>query len=426
MPDGSHSDLQLLIICAPSQKAVPQEQDLLALSSGARIVADPAIAEAGLSARPAARLVLLCPKPDAWVALALADGLPPSESVEAWRISLRPLLALLRARRRQTVLLFDEVFAADPAACAAALGLPAPPKKLVPHRVDDPVLVMIAREALRRDLAAQALVEELEASGLALDDTEPDANLGPDAIFQAYTDGLRRAAANDAETAFLHAQILRDADAARDADARLSQERNRTATAQKAHDEAAAHLILKDEEIRLLRTQVALSGTAMGQLQAALSAERPKIAAAEARVKVMEAAEQFATEAHTKAEAEFGQMNAQLRAQIHQVGQGLESYHVQVASLQAERTGLLSQISQLNDARADLEGYYDRAQQLTQQVDVLTADIARMQADLTAAQDHIERVQTDLTSAQDHIGLIHRSLSYRLMTPLRKMRTLMG
>lgn len=314
MPDGSTSDLPLLILRLPSADAVPGAEALLTLSAQARIMENPAMAEAELAAASGARLVVICPAPEAWMALALAAGAAPSQAVREWRESVRPLMGVLRARRRQTVLLFDQTFASDPAACAAALGVPPPKGPVFLRQTDDPVLVMIARDALRGDPAAQVLAEELAATALSPAGTEVAPGQRADVIFESYVKGLQQQAASETEAG-------------------------------------------------LLREQVRLDVVALDQMQAALS---------------------------------------------------------------TERGDLLAQIGQLRESRDDLEVYYDHARKFSEQVDALTADLRGLQSALQAAQAEAAERAQHVAWLQDEITRIHGSRSYRLMTPLRKLRKTIG
>lgn len=525
MSDGPRSS-SLFILCAPSVEAMPGAQVLKGLSADAVLTTDCAIAGTGLLDHPKARLAIFCPDPVSWVAIALAEGEAPSKAVANWRLALGPLMGLLRARRRQTVLLFDQIFAASPAACINALGL-AGGEEAVPLRAaDDPVLVMIAREALRRDPVAQALADELIASAFTPDDGEADQS--PDAVFDAYRASLQHRAQVEsslaqaearlmdhaAQSDLLRDQIRLDESARQEMQAQLTAAQQAIGVADAARSEAEARIRKLEDEAALLRDQIRLDDGARLDMQAQLMAAQQAISAAnaaraeadatlkdhqtqsallrdqirlgesarqeieaqltaaqqansasakalhvaQARLKALEdeaallrdqirldaklfgdmqAAQHKAEQlldatrregqaALAAAEDRSSQMIRHLREQIHQIGQGLESYHAQVDALQAERADLLGQIRELHGAREDLEGYYDRARLLADQVDGLTQDIGRLQAELIAAQNFVAEGQHHTQFLEAEIARIHRSRSYRMATPLRKIRKLLG
>ena len=222
------------------------------------------------------------------MALSLAKGEAPSRAVQIWRESVHPLVGLLRARRRQTMLLFDQTFANAPAACAAALGLPAPEGADVPRPETDPVLIMIAREALRADFAAQALVEELVATAFSPDEGEEAEDF--DLVFETYIKGLQQQTSAEAGRAEALARVaaleteatkLRKTlqDAAKTAEAALAAERARAAEAEAA---ISATLAATEAEAALLRDQLRLDSAALEQSQAAFLSEQNSRQAAEA------------------------------------------------------------------------------------------------------------------------------------------------
>ncbi|MBL4919330.1 hypothetical protein [Szabonella alba] len=398
MPDSSLSDpphLLILSLSCTGTEAAALSTLLAGLPAGSwRSTGDPAAAETALAAEPGLRLLLLCPRPDHWVARALAEGAAPSQAVGDWRAARQPLMALLRARRRQVVLVFEQSLAALLPACAAALGLPLQPDPgAAPSRAaapaGDPVLGMIAREALRRDPAARALAEELVASALNPDSASNGASNGaspeetPDTVFAAYAALLQGMDAARSRSA---------ADAARigELESAVLQEGERLAAAEAARADLAA-------EAALLHEQVRMDAALQAETQGRLGAEQGRSKAAEAQE----------------------EMIRQLRAQIHQTGQGLESCHAQIDSLGAERDGLLDQLHRMQQAQADLEGYYDRARAFSEQVEALTAELQKTQTLLEERERH-------RTWLQDEIGRIHRSRSYRLTAPLRRIRKIVG
>jgi chromosome segregation ATPase len=161
-------------------------------------------------------------------------------------------------------------------------------------------------------------------------------------------------------------------------------------------------------------------------MQTVLLAERDKAATLEAGHAADRAQAQALIEteraASAKTKAELDEMIRQLQTRVQHAGQELASYHTQVEGLQAERAALLVQIAQLREARTDLEGYYDHAKQFSDQVDVLTTDLGGLQHALQIAQAEAAERAQHVTWLEEEIGRIHRSRSYRLTTPLRKLR----
>ena len=192
----------------------------------------------------------------------------------------------------------------------------------------------------------------------------------------------------------------------------------------------ATQLQILETEAGLLRDQIRLDGSVMDEMQAALSVERQQITALQAAQEAAETQAQSRIEAERaarlKAEADLGEMIRQLQAQVQQAGQELEAYLVQVETLQSERSALLAQIAQLRAARADLEGYYDQAKQVSDQVDMLTTDLGGLQQALKIAQAEAAERGQHVAWLEGEISRIYRSRSYRLTTPLRKLRTSIG
>ncbi len=552
MTDGPTPAPLPLILCLPAPEAVPAAAALL---PAGQPVADLAAAEAGLAAMPGARLVLICPAPAVWVAQSLAAGAAPAGAVAAWRQGLRPVMALLRTRRRQVRLVFAGALEVDPAPVAEVLGLSLAGDRAAGGVAPaDPVLVMIARDTLARDVAAQALADELAASALLTGAGDaPD----PEQALMAYD--ARRAAQRQAETEaatartaltaaearhesearLLHNQIrladeaaataqaaltkaqarLSDAEGIRDslqAEVGLLREQIRAdsemmagletalSEAKGAHDNLQAEAGLLREQIRadaevvagletalselknirsaqqaeikllreqirsrsetatgletalseakadrgalqaeigLLREQIHADSETAGGLEAALSEAKADRGALQAEIRllreqiradidvqsrleaVLRASRLETREARGQAEAEFSQMIGQLREQVFQTGQALAGHHSQLEALQAERADLMSQIEQVEGAREELEGYYDRARQFSGRIEALTGDIGRLQAEAEAARQALDDRTRQAEFLEAEIGRIHRSRSYRLTEPLRKIRS---
>ena len=494
MSNGSAPDLPVLILSLPKAETGPGADWLAQISGQARIVTDVGLAEAKLAAGSVARLVVLCPAPEAWVALSLAAGEVPSRAVQTWREALRPLMRLLRARRRQTMLLFHQSLEHDPAGCAAALGLPSPDDSIVPEANLDPILRMIACGALSSDPTALSLAEELAATAISPIGSEIAEDQDLDAMFGSYVAGLRqhsaamsaqaesaaqlaqqatdmaglraalgqaeaalakqqaRAQAVEAETELLRDQIrleergLAQAQAALEAAqsaceaARLEAASLRAARvelecalaaaraqAQVAQAETQAKLAALAAEAELLRDQIRLEGGTLEEMQLALMAERDMRASLQATTEAQaKSAVQAERAARAEAQADRDEMIGHLRAQLYQAGQELEICHAHLDGLQSERADLLTQIEELRAARADLEGYYDHAKQASAQVDVLNMHLEGLQDALRKAQAEAAERAQHVAWLQDEISRIHRSRSYRLTTPLRKLRTTIG
>lgn len=507
MPDGNISDQPLLILCLPTQTVLPGAEVLLSSSCEAKQIGSLNAAATALAENGEARLAILCPEPEAWIALGLEAGTAPSDAVRSWREEVRPLLAMKRARRRHTTLVFDSILASSPAFCAEVLNLPAPDGAIAMRPAMDPVLLMIARDALRRDPSALTAAEELTASALSTSASEPASRIEADMAFSAYREKLDRLTATetalnnaeiekaaarslaaasetalagsekqletfrdevsllkeqiklDAEAAsltrasasedvthtksiegaleksqalvktltkevsLLRNQVALDTTASHDAQSEFSKEQTKSKSSELALAKSRAILGQTENEVALLREQIRLDRTCIENLQSTVDAERAKntaqVASANAMKAALEAklkeAEQAAPKARQKAEDELGQMIQQLREQIRHMSQGLESYHGQVENLEAERSDLIGKVGQLHRGQEDLEGYYDQARKLTDQV-------ASMSDELTSLRGLLEERDTHLSELQNEIAKIHRSRSYRLMTPLRKIR----
>ncbi len=506
MPDETMPDLPLLILALVAQSRNTTAA-LLSLSSAAESVADMAMAMDRLAEEPRARLVLLCTRPETWVALALAEGRMPSQAVGAWRDMLRGVLVELRKRRRRVTVLFDHSLAAAPAACAAALGLDWGTRPVPVLPAADPVLSLLARDALLRDPAAGALASELEATAFVPEGFEPFFDADPDQIFAAHRSGMQqlseaeaaakaatqglqaRLQALQADHGALQAQLgasearvgaateaLRAAEAARAAlteasateiarlqaelvasesrldslvrssarrEVQLVESAAQAAEAavararETAEREAAAALAKAEIRLRearteatvaaqaaqaeagLLRDQIRLQDSALQDTRSALALQLGKLAEAEAaqeRQQVLAERQSAAAEKRLSQTQEAAEsVIRQLRDQLYQMGQGLESYHAQLEALQIERQELLAQVRQLHEIREELEGYFDRARQLSGQVESLGSDVTQLQGALS---DRTQQAQW----LQDEIQRIYRTRSYRLTAPLRKVR----
>lgn len=97
-----------------------------------------------------------------------------------------------------------------------------------------------------------------------------------------------------------------------------------------------------------------------------------------------------------------------LHNQIQQLILGTESYQARIEQLVSENRALSRQSAGLQAVQDELAGLYDRA-------DAMTAQIARLEAQL-AARD------ADLARLQGEIETIRASASYRLGAPLRAFR----
>jgi hypothetical protein len=223
MPDSPSAPPALLILPSPSAEAVPGAAALAGMARDARLVSDAVEAETALAEAPDLRLVLVCPRPGAWIAGLMAAGTAPAAAVAAWRAALQRPMTLLRTRRRRAALIFADSLAADPAACAAALGLPAGPDMAdIPVAAADPLLDLIAQAALLADPAALSLAGELAATALAPEGDRPPAD--PAAAFAVWQQGMRQleaartaaaeaaaqCRAQEAETEHLREQIRLD------------------------------------------------------------------------------------------------------------------------------------------------------------------------------------------------------------------------
>lgn len=445
MQDGPLPDLPVLIL-APAPESRAGAEALMALAPDAGMVPDIAAALAGLAAAAEARLVLLCPRPEIWLARLLAGGTAPSAAaaVEEWCGLVRDTMAGLRRVRRRTVVIFDETLCRSAPACAAALGLDwaGPPP---PPPPGDPLLAVIARDALLRHPEARALAGELEAMAFVPEGQDPFFDPDPEPMLAAY-----RATLRDLDGSRAEGRLLRDRLAGQDVEIaartselhllrdqiRLEGESRQRLQDDLAQREAAARveaeaqaraLAASRAECDLLRDQIRLDSGALQKLHDRLAEQTDRAARAEAArdgLQAETARERDAAQAKlARTEAEAQEVIRQLRDQLHQMGQGLESHRVQLEALQAEREDLLVQIRELHHIREELEGYFDRAQELAGQVDGLSAEIGRLQAEALARQQALLESTRHAGWLQEEIQRIHRSRSYRLMAPLRRIRS---
>lgn len=242
-------------------------------------------------------------------------------------------------------------------------------------------------------------------------------------------------AAAEAELARLTGQLTAGELAARRAAEEAATAARTAATSEESRSLAAeAARAALQAEAGLLRDQVRLDNMSADRLQAALVAAETRGREAQAQIArlreaqhkletALEASRRETREARGQAEAEFSQMIGQLREQVFQTGQALAGHHSQLEALQAERADLMSQIEQVEGAREELEGYYDRARQFSGRIEALTGDIGRLQAEAEAARQALDDRTRQAEFLEAEIGRIHRSRSYRLTEPLRKIRS---
>ncbi|WP_435257293.1 hypothetical protein ACSBLW_14385 [Thioclava sp. FR2] len=259
--------------------------------------------------------------------------------------------------------------------------------------------------------------------------------LAADEVFSAYTDKVDTlsAAAQDKsqtlisrltqEVELLQAQVKLDTTTSDEVHASFAKEQSKAKSSEMSLAKTRTALSQTEKEMSLLREQVRLDREGIEQLQAMLNAERAKTSAQAASTRTIQAsfeaklkeAEQAAITAREKAEAESGQMIQQLREQVRLMSASLENYHGQVENFESERGDLLCKIDQLHRGQEDLEGYYDQARRLTDQVTSMSDELLSLRAQLEERDGKITWLQTE-------IAKIYRSRSYRLMTPLRKIR----
>lgn len=452
-----------LVVLAAAPRSAPLTKALAVAVEGATLSTDLAGAEEALLAQPAARLVVACPRPEISVADRLAQAMPPSNAVAEWLNEMRGLMALLRKNRRRSTLVFDHL-AVVPADLASLLNLDAEVAPPEPFAPPDEVLLVIARDAILQDATASAFAGEIEATALSPADAGLD--LAPDTVFATYRDSLARReqplhdriARSEAQTAMLRDEIallrnqlvlgrdaeaktarqLEEAKAAIQTAVQDGQSALRTETArwqeqsrlQEAERKAAAdklsavgarenHLA---EESALLRKQLEFEIEATTRANTIVTGLRRDHTKLQGDIQKLQAERDNQSTRADKVQQDGQRVIAQLRQQVFNLGQELELQHSRGEAHQVERQELLSEIRELHAIRAELESYFDHAQRLQEQVGVLSAQAGRLEGEVQAGQSALSERAAHAEWLAAEMQRIYKSRSYRLLTPLRKLR----
>jgi chromosome segregation ATPase len=401
MQDGPLSD-QPLVIFSPVARDNALVSELMRICPSGEHVTDIETAQARLRAASTARLVLLCPRPEAWVALALGEGTVPSQAVADWRMMLRNVVTALRKDRRRTTVLFDHFLARSPDICARALGLewgdhPAPD---LPET--DPLLAVIAREALLRDDAAHSIAAELEAAAFVPEGSEPFFEIDPDLAFAGYKANLLQR--DDA----LHAAKAREREAndrkavAMDEARRLQIELQAASEmASQAKDEAA---LLRDEvglqTSALLETRAALAlkDSAVHDLQAEADTLRSRLHAAETRIAQ-------ATERETATTDEARRLQIALDAATTETAAARAEADLLRDQIRLEGAALENLQSEADTLRSRLQAAETRIAQATERETATTDEARRLQIALDAAKTETAAARAEADLLRDQIRL---------------------
>jgi hypothetical protein len=186
-------------------------QELLAGTEGAaELTSVKQLSEARehLHAASNARLLLLYESPVLALCAAMTEEISPGVALGNWIGTAEDILRIVRSHRRRVTLVDAHMIARHPKAFIRQVGLtrrarqiPAPPRP--DEASDDPILQLIAAEALRQDFAALAIAGELEASAIDLSDGAPRSDVDPQEAFVRYRDELKSKAKVEAAKAAL-------------------------------------------------------------------------------------------------------------------------------------------------------------------------------------------------------------------------------
>lgn len=354
------------------------------------------VAEA-IAVRPERQLVVLCRSAAASLAQAMAAGTAPSAALSRWMTQASEVLQLFRRQRQRSLLIdIDALERGLPAyldRLDVSVGKDALPAADAPH---DPLFFQVAAFAVQQDRRARSLDEELEASALDLVDGSVRQLPDPDAAF-GHLAKVKGALSEEEERVLLEqlGQAQRECEAhyaARtDLETRLAaalgeaeESHRRTAAARSENDLTIQQLAVLQQELETRSAAHEKAQAKLAKLETAVSEKNKKLAGLSQRKKDTEA--------------------KLLRAEAHLAArdQAVDALSKEVADLKRERSSLRQSASEAEKTHAAL---------------------AEKVAGLSA-----ERVQLaqELNATQATIREIYASRSYRLMTPLRKIRGASG
>ncbi|MCC6002053.1 MAG: hypothetical protein JJU19_14500 [Pararhodobacter sp.] len=305
-------------------------------------------------------LIVHMPPADA-LAHAMAEGQDVATALAEWRAQGEALLALLRRNRRRTKILTDTAFLSDPGQWLNGATSPATDKDastaLPPP---DAVYLLLAVEALRRDAAARALAEELEASTAAA---------LPEDWNAADLDSVRRLhAATRAEMTRLRQEISEALERLTAEQAEAAKAREAAAALNEEHEAVLGELLATQEKAREARNDRETLKKDLARQQAEMTALEVRLAEAERKG------------------AESRAARERLEHQLHQLRQGLESTE--------------TQLSQAQEAQARLEN--DR-RALAEKADGLAVSLSTSRLAETALREEAAGLQQTLATRDSEL-----------------------
>ncbi|MEH6645931.1 hypothetical protein [Sulfitobacter sp.] len=144
--------------------ALEQEQAVAEIVPTQRLVA-------ALQAQAANRALIVYDRPAAYLCQRMIDGTSPADALTEWKATAATLADILQTYRDRVWLIDLDMLAQYPSLLGDRLGLSAATSTMLkntPPPAQDPVLRMLAGAVVRREMSAQILAGELEASALNL------------------------------------------------------------------------------------------------------------------------------------------------------------------------------------------------------------------------------------------------------------------
>lgn len=161
------------------------------------------------------QVIILHTSPVESVALALQAGQNVTMAISDWRSRAQALLTFFRKNRQCSLIIEDTAFLSDPQKLLESLGLKLPDEVTKKFALrPNAIFRILATEALRHDMLAGALAEELEASATinASDQSEADIEMAHECYVKdcAELASLRSAQAEAALEKVDHDTVLRE------------------------------------------------------------------------------------------------------------------------------------------------------------------------------------------------------------------------
>jgi len=359
---------------------------------GLFVVSETEEAEKALADHPQARLWLLYDTPEDYLSTRMAEGVNPSHAIAEWSEWAKRLLSLQRRHRSVCLLMAVDVLEQAPDEAARLLDLPADLLAgfLPGRQSSDPVLTLIARQSLQDDFDLLACAGELEAgSALGVGETEAKAKV-LDAAYTAYRE------------------------------------------AGQAVDVAAADLA--DAEISGLRQELEMRFLKEVETERRLARSHADLE--QQTLLVKEARSEAKRHASTLEEREAEL--ARMKSRLTQIKSGLDSYRVQFEEATADRDRLLAEMAALRDWMKGLTKTLSEQQErilvaeadwqaanATQRAETLTmiSEKTAVMSELVQVRSTLARTEAELGTQRALVAAIRATRSYRLMAPLRRVRS---